>query len=83
MLFKKLAASLIDDGVCPFGGTKTRFSTLPSPKTNTTNVRSSAKLTNSICLIGASCLGQKTRLALCVNPESAVPILSNNDVTAG
>ena len=60
---KEIDASLIDDGVCPKGGLNIRFSTFPSSVTKTTNARSGAKETNSICLIGASDFGAITTLA--------------------
>jgi hypothetical protein len=43
MAFRKFAASRIDEGVCPGGGVKTRFSTCPSAKTSTTSARSGRK----------------------------------------
>ena len=63
MALRKFAASRMEDGVWPGGGVKTRFSTCPSAKTSTTSARSGARLTNSMCRIGASRFGASTRLA--------------------
>ena len=73
--FIKLAASLKSDCVCPKGVSKTRFSTIPSAVTRTAKARSSERLTNSICLIGASVFGAKTKLAPFVNLDKTVPVL--------
>ena len=72
----KFAASLIAEGVCPDGGTKNRFSTLPSSMTSTTMALSGANETNSTCLIGVSLFGVRTRLALFVNLDRITPTRS-------
>ena len=82
MAFRKLAASRMDDGVWPGGGLNRRFSTRPSAKTSTTRARSRDRDTKSMCLIGASCFGVRTRLAPCVIDDSAVPTLSSRAATS-
>ena len=75
---RKLPASRSELGVWPGGGVNRRFSTRPSAKTRITRARPGARLTNSICLSGASsCRGISTTEAPRVRVDSAVDTRSS------